>query len=132
MVSVIAIELLCLATNVYFESRGEPEYGQIAVAEVTMNRVLDEKFPDTVCEVVHQGGEIRHRCQFSWYCDGLSDAIADKKAWNKAFDIALAYTQIKRSDLTKGSIYFHSSLADPWWSDEKEYITTIGNHIFYK
>jgi hypothetical protein len=67
-------ELDCLASNVYWEARAEPRLGQIAVAAVTLNRVADPGFPDTVCGVVRQGEERgRDRCQFSWYCDGLDD-----------------------------------------------------------
>ena len=62
-------ELYCLANNIYFESRNQPKLGQIAVGQVTMNRVNSPKFPNTVCGVVKQGGEKRNRCQFSWYCD---------------------------------------------------------------
>mgnify|MGYP003314693505 CR=1 FL=1 len=63
-------EMYCLAKNIYFESRDQPYIGRLAVAQVTMNRVKSEEFPDTICDVVTQGGERKHRCQFSWYCDG--------------------------------------------------------------
>ena len=59
--------LQCLALNVYWEARSEPMQGQLAVAAVTLNRVNDPRFPDDICDVVRQGGEVRkHRCQFSW------------------------------------------------------------------
>jgi spore germination cell wall hydrolase CwlJ-like protein len=79
----------CLAENVYHEARNQPAAGQMAVMSVTMNRVKDPRFPNTICEVVREGphrpswkgtGEmipVRHRCQFSWYCDGKSDRIHD-------------------------------------------------------
>ena len=66
----------CLARNIYFEARNEPFAGQFAVAMVTLNRVHDEQFPNSICEVVYQGlhwpsgHPKRDRCQFSWYCDG--------------------------------------------------------------
>ena len=83
-------EVSCLADNVYFEARNQGTAGWAAVIAVTLNRVDDNRFPDTVCEVVKQGphrpswkgtGEmipVRHRCQFSWYCDGKSDTIHSK------------------------------------------------------
>ena len=77
----------CLAKNIYFEARNEPFAVQFAVALVTLNRVHDNAFPNTICEVVYQG--IHHadgfpkrdRCQFSWYCDGNSDEVRNKRAW---------------------------------------------------
>ena len=71
----------CLALNIYFEARGEPEKGQHAVGHVVMNRVAHSRYPNSVCGVVHQGGEQRlHRCQFSWWCDGQSDKPVNQKA----------------------------------------------------
>ena len=70
-----ADELKCLALNIYFEARGEPESGQLAVGHVVM-------FPGTVCGVIQQGGALRrHRCQFSWWCDGRSDKPGNKRLW---------------------------------------------------
>ena len=71
-------ELDCLARNIYFESRNQPLAGRLAVGQVTMNRVDSPRFPNTVCDVVMQGGERLHRCQFSWYCDGEVDFPSDE------------------------------------------------------
>ena len=66
----------CLAKNIYFEARNEPFVGQFAVALVTLNRVHDSAFPNTICDVVYEGIHTargfpkRDRCQFSWDCDG--------------------------------------------------------------
>ena len=72
---VIADEVKCLAQNIYWEARNQSIQGMYAVADVTLNRVKDKRWPSTVCEVVKQrknaGG--RWICQFSWYCDGKSD-----------------------------------------------------------
>jgi spore germination cell wall hydrolase CwlJ-like protein len=80
---------LCLAMNVYHEARNQSFIGQVAVAQVVMNRVKDNRFPNDVCEVVTQGQTyswkpdvpIRNRCHFSWYCDGKSDKPRDAEAW---------------------------------------------------
>ena len=80
--------ITCLALNIYFESRNQPIEGQVAVSQVVLERVKSDKYPSTVCEVVFQGPTyswsvnypIRDRCQFSWYCDGLSDKPKDKTA----------------------------------------------------
>ena len=95
---MIAEALFCLALNAYWEARNQDMEGMIAVSQVVMNRVESEYYPDDVCEVVFQGPTrpswkdpsidipVRHRCQFSWYCDGKSDNIPtkDSEAWNSA------------------------------------------------
>ena len=82
-------ELDCLALNIYWEARSEPRLGQIAVAAVTLNRVADPGFPDTVCSVVRQGEERgRNLCQFSWHCDGLDDRPGNLAAWQHAQRLA--------------------------------------------
>ena len=81
----VGAALTCLAQNIYFESRDQSTIGQIAVAEVTLNRVADPRWPNDVCSVVKQGPTykwkktypIKHRCEFSWYCDGKSDKVKD-------------------------------------------------------
>ena len=93
---MFAEALVCLALNVYHEARDQPFIGQVAVAQVVMNRVHDDRYPDDVCEVVMQGPTyswkpdfpVRHRCQFSWYCDGKSDKTPDQTAWEQALVIA--------------------------------------------
>jgi len=75
---MIETALVCLALNIYHEARNQPTIGQVAVGQVVMNRVRDERFPDTVCGVVKQGQTyswqpdlpIRNKCQFSWWCAG--------------------------------------------------------------
>ena len=95
-VSVDEAELKCMAENIYFEGRAEPMVGKIAIGHVVMNRIEDERFPDTVCGVVKQGPvreswktkkdptlkdnerkfyPIKNRCQFSWWCDGQKDIV---------------------------------------------------------
>lgn len=67
----------CLAQAIYFEARSEPLEGQLAVGQVVMNRVESNAYPDTTCEVVFQNERMRHRCQFSFACDGKSDRPRD-------------------------------------------------------
>ena len=63
-------EIFCLARNIYFEAGNQPLAGRLAVGHVVINRRNNGLFPNTICEVVHDGGTRRNRCQFSWYCDG--------------------------------------------------------------
>ena len=115
----------CLAKNIYFEARNEPFAGQFAVALGTLNRVHDTAFPNTIWEVVYQG--IHHadgfpkrdRCQFSWYCDGNSDEVRNKRAWEvvqKTANLAmLQYSSIKAEglDYTEGARFYHTFEVNP-------------------
>ncbi|MBM3486447.1 MAG: hypothetical protein FJX67_07405 [Alphaproteobacteria bacterium] len=84
-------EIRCLALNVYFESRSEPDVGKLAVAHVVMNLVADRRFAGSVCGVIRQGGDkVRHKCQFSWWCDGQTDRPLEARAWERSRAIARA------------------------------------------
>lgn len=129
-----AKELRCLALNVYFEARGEPAAGQLAVALVTMNRMENRHYPNSVCGVVWQ----KH--QFSWTHDGKSDRPTDKRAWRLAQKIAkFAYQRFdklsaisrKALDLTKGALHYYApSLASPYWAKMHSVTREIGGHVF--
>ena len=137
-------QLTCLATNIYFEARNEPFAGQFAVALVTLNRVNDTAFPDTICDVVYQGIHTsdgfpkRDRCQFSWYCDGASDEVRNPKAYKVTLKTAnlamLQYDKIKSEglDYTEGARYYHTYEISPRWSKTYPKVGRIGDHIFYR
>jgi len=125
--------LICLAMNVYYEARGEGMMGKYAVAQVVMNRVEHDNFPDTVCEVVKQRRSTElHQCQFSWYCDGKSDEPVDSKTWMKSLYIADLILEVGYRDITEGSLYYHADYIRPYWADVLEHVVTIDNHLFYK
>lgn len=117
-------ELNCLAKNIYFESRGEPFHGKVAVAQVTINRVQhDTSFKSTICGVVYE------KKQFSWTADKLS--VKDKAAWNEAMIIAKAVVDGSLRLPNFDALYFHTKQVRPSWRKTKKVIATIGNHIFY-
>jgi spore germination cell wall hydrolase CwlJ-like protein len=124
----ISKQINCLAENIYFEARGESNLGQRAVAWVTLNRVKDPNFPNTICEVVWEDG------QFSWTQDGKSDAITDQIAWVDALTTAwLVYnTQDRQFDPTDGATMFHATYVKPKWRKEYDQTSRIDNHVFYK
>ena len=125
-------EIRCLALNIYWEARSEPLDGQVAVAAVTLNRVEDRRFPDEICNVVRQGGEIRrHRCQFSWWCDGKKDEPLEAEAWRRANTLARLTATGVIEDPTGGAMWYHADYVDPYWADAKKQVTKIGRHIFY-
>ena len=133
-------EIDWLVTNVYFEARNQGIAGQLAVAMVTINRVEDRRFPDTIREVVTQGHTyrngfpIRNRCQFSWYCDGKSDRIRNKKAFNEIKRIVLIYLQNRdiMIDITEGATHYHADYVRPDWARTKKKTIEIEDHIFYR
>ncbi len=125
-------EIECLALNIYFEARGEPEVGQLAVGHVVMNRVASARFPGTVCGVIRQGGELRrYRCQFSWWCDGRSDRPRNKRLWEKSAELALNVYWGRSADPTEGALWYHADYVKPYWRKEFERGPKIGRHIFY-
>jgi spore germination cell wall hydrolase CwlJ-like protein len=127
-----ASEVRCLALNVYWEARSEPVDGQIAVAAVTLNRANDPRFPQDVCSVVRDGGETRrHRCQFSWWCDGKQDTPLEKRAWNRAMMVARLVYAGAIADPTQGALWYHADYVEPSWAKVKSKTAQIGRHIFY-
>lgn len=120
----------CIAQTIYHEARGEPEEAQRAIAAVVLNRAADPEFPDTPCDVVRQGG-VEPPCQFSWWCDGRSDAPAEGDAWIRALVIADEMVENPALDPTEGATYFHNVGVSPKWSTVFDHVATIGEHAFY-
>ena len=162
-------EVQCLAENIYFEARAEGVEGKAAVANVTRNRVVSKDFPNTYCGVVYQGPvreswktkqnpdldddqrvyyPRKHRCQFSWYCDGKKDIIwanyektgttikLNAQAWRQSVEVAiwtLGYGSYRINDNTTGALYYYAhNLVYPHWADKFEVTEIIGNHTFMK
>lgn len=160
-------EVMCLAENIYFEARAESFSGKAAVANVTRNRVEDARWPSTYCEVVTEGPireswktrgkdvpdservywPKKHKCQFSWYCDGKKDVIwanlnngqeiqGNARAWRESVQIAIYILGVGKmtvTDNTNGAVYYYAhNLVYPYWADSKTYIGVLGNHTFMK
>lgn len=124
-------ELQCLALNIYFEARSESESGRRAVGHVVMNRVASSRFPSTVCDVVRQGGERLNRCQFSWWCDGMSDIPLQRRAWSHSVDLAYEIYVGISQDPTAGALWYHADYVSPIWGKILKRNRKIGLHIFY-
>ena len=121
----------CLALAMYWEARNEGSEGMRAVGSVVLNRVESDDFPDTPCEVVHQGGE-RSPCQFSWWCDGRSDAPRDSKRWQSAMALAAQMSRNRGDDPTRGALFFHSTAIPVPWRVERTPTARILGHIYYR
>lgn len=125
-------DLECLALNIYHEARSEPPSGQLAVAAVTLNRARSEAYPGSVCSVVKQGGQRRHACQFSWWCDGKSDKPTETRAWDRALATARRSLLGLAEDPTSGATHYHATYVNPFWADNLEPTVRIGQHLFYR
>jgi N-acetylmuramoyl-L-alanine amidase len=130
-----ALDLQCLAENIYFEARGEPLDGQRAVAEVTLNRTRSPYFPHTICAVVHetQWDPLRRRlvAHFSWTELGaLSEPTGS--AWKQAMTVASAAYDDTYMQVVPGALFYHAISIRPDWARTKTAVATIGNHIFYR
>ena len=133
----MSMTLACLALAVYFEARGEPLAGQVAVANTIINRVDDDRHPDNVCDVVKEGPKHpsghprRHRCQFSFWCDGKPERITDKDAWETAEQVA-RHVLSNSLDISQGATFYHADHVSPQWRYTMRVTTKIGRHVFYQ
>jgi spore germination cell wall hydrolase CwlJ-like protein len=123
--SAASEELHCLATGVYYESKSEPLAGQLAVAEVILNRARSGgRFPSSVCSVLTQPG------QFSFVRGGKIPTPPANAQWRKA----LAVAKVAQADLwdspASEALYFHARYSKPGWG--RAAVVTIGNHVFYR
>ena len=148
-------EAHCLALNVYYETRSDNLAGMYAVSDVVLNRVNDNRYPNTICNVVYQGptkeswktrgkdvpdedrkyNPIRNMCQFSWYCDGKDDIPDDETGWAVAQYVAgsILYAN-KHRGLTEGATHYHATYVKPKWTKDRgmNLVGRIGSHIFYR
>jgi hypothetical protein len=124
--SLIDDEQECLAGAIYFEAKGEPLEGQLAVAEVVINRSKSGRFPSTICGVVKQ------KSQFSFIRNGRFPAIdRGTAAWRKAIAIAHVATRDLAESRAGSAMFFHATYVSPGWRGLKR-VATLGNHVFYR
>jgi len=115
----------CVALAVYHEARSEPIEGQIAVAQVIMNRVTDDRYPDTPCDVVFQYK------QFSFYWDGKSDTPFNETAWAEAERAAnLVMFDGLYLPVLEGIVHYHGDYVTPSWAQQMAVVYTVGRHVF--
>ncbi len=125
-------EWQCLAEALYFEARGENLAGQLAVAEVILNRADSNTFPDSICGVVGQGAHRKNACQFSYNCDGKAETISEPLAYERAGKLARMMVDGRARVLTGGAVYYHSDAVNPRWAKKMQKTAIIGDHIFYR
>ena len=137
-------ERLCLSLNIYHESRSDNLAGRISVADVVLNRVDSQHFPDTICGVVHQAKTrvnwkgnvvpVRGMCHFSWYCDGLSDEPLEEGAWEDAQIVADLAINGGWRGISEGATHYHATYVEPNWINDRGMVPIgrIGQHKFYR
>jgi hypothetical protein len=127
----------CLAQAIYHEARGESTTGQLAVANVIVNRARSGKFPDTLCGVIYQNVDKgRYRCQFTFACDGRADTAGERRAWARSAALAhQVYAEFALGDavgaVPGSTLYYHTTAVSPSWSKTYSAVAQIGSHIFY-
>ena len=129
----------CLALNIYYETKAVSLADAMAVSDVVLNRVNSRHYPNTACTVIKEGKQdangnmIRHKCQFSWYCDGKSDNPRNIEAWERAQKFAHdIYIYGEYVGLTEGATHYHATYVRPKWAPNMDRITRIGSHYFYR
>lgn len=127
----------CLAQAIYHEARGESVEGQLAVANVIINRAMSKKYPTTICGVVYQNADKgKFKCQFSFACDGKSDGGTERIAWNRSLKLAdQAFREFQQGDtpgvVPDSVLYYHTKAVNPSWSNKFREVASIGSHVFY-
>ncbi len=125
-------DLTCLATAIYFEARSESIKGQVAVAQVVMNRVAHTAYPNTICGVIYQNHIYYNGCQFSFACDGFPEHVYSPVAWQRALVVARSVLRNKVWLKSLGvATHYHADYVDPDWAHVFDKVNTIGRHIFY-
>lgn len=130
-------QLNCLVEAVYHEARSESFTGQLAVANVIIERANLSKFPNTICKVVHagkywKGNIVRNKCAFSYYCDGKKEwSSIEKKALDTAYHVSSLALEGVTLLSTLGATHYHASYVSPSWTNSMERLEQIGTHIFY-
>lgn len=127
-------QLDCLTRNIYWEAANEPFEGKVGVAQVTLNRLEDGRFGNSLCAVVYQKNIIYEKiiCQFSWYCDNTHKTRPiHKELWKESGEVAKkVLLENFRLPSLKEALFYHATYIKPGWKKEK--IAVIGQHIFYK
>jgi spore germination cell wall hydrolase CwlJ-like protein len=127
-----AEERACLAQAIYYEARSESRIGQLAVADVVLNRVASPAFPNSVCGVVYQGSERLRGCQFTFTCDGSMARRLNKRKWAQSEELAGAILAGLRVPVSRNATHYHANYVSPPWAQRLTPTATIGTHKFYR
>jgi hypothetical protein len=127
----------CLAQAIYHEARGESATGQMAVANIIVNRARSTKFPQSLCGVIYQNADKgKYRCQFTFACDGRDDTPGERRAWAASQDLAReVYAEFAQGEdigvLPGTALYYHTTAVRPSWANTFSRVAVVDSHIFY-
>jgi spore germination cell wall hydrolase CwlJ-like protein len=122
----------CLSQAIYYEARGETQQGQVAVAEVIINRTRSRAYPSTICGVVYQGSHLSTGCQFTFTCDGSLGHRPRGRGWERAQRVATAVMLGYTRPVTNNATHYHTTAVNPVWNSGLVETTQIGVHKFYR
>lgn len=130
-----AIDIQCLALNIYHEARGEPMAGKIAVAKVTLNRVASPIYPNSICAVVFSNAWSakykRRVAAFSWTNDNVTNIPSETVAWRESIAIARSVYNGTVTSEVGNALFYHAADIKPYWAQTRTRVAHIGRHIFY-
>jgi spore germination cell wall hydrolase CwlJ-like protein len=127
-IAMSAKDLDCLAKNIYHEAGIEDRAGKVAVAQVTVNRLKEQRWGDSICKVVYA------KSQFSWTLDKTKRTVQPKgELWQQSLAVAREFQAGTRVKGLEDSTHYHADyIRDPKWASAKQIVKQIGQHIFYK
>lgn len=144
LVKIDPKEFDCMRMNMYYEARNQrTDDAYAAVGYTVLNRMENRRYPNTVCGVVQQarrdsnGNIIRHKCQFSWFCDGKSNTpnlanVIERRAWERAGRLAEAVMRGEIENPIGNATMYHATYVSPYWRKAYDRVATIETHIFYQ
>ncbi len=127
-----AEERKCLAQAIYFEAGTESRIGQMAVADVVLNRVKHPAYPDSICGVVYEGSHRKTGCQFTFTCDGALKRPVNRRRFEAAEELAGAILAGLRVPASRNATHYHADYVEPSWAAALTPTATIGAHKFYR
>lgn len=122
----------CMAKAIYYEASQEPPVGQMAVAQVILNRLRHPRYPKSICEVVFQGSERPSGCQFTFTCDGAMKRRPDAAGLARAHSVADAALHGAVSFIAGQATHYHTIWIVPIWANQMNKVAIIGHHVFYR
>lgn len=129
----------CLVEAIYFEGRSESTSGMLAIGIVILNRVRSDNYPNTICDVVHDGhywngNPVKYKCAFTYWCDGKPERYNNIRALAKVQEVVILLMDGVTIEGIDFATHYHANYVSPYWaySEDFIYVGRIGRHLFYE
>ena len=129
----------CLVEAIYFEGRSESTSGMLAIGIVILNRVRSDNYPNTICDVVHDGHywngtPVKYKCAFTYWCDGKPERYNNIRALAKVQEVVILLMDGVTIEGIDFATHYHANYVSPYWaySEDFIYVGRIGRHLFYE